>query len=175
MDSMKWVERLMAMDDRVWLRHANPLSGWTRMAILPLFVLAIWSRVWLGWWAVLPVACVLAFVWINPRLFPQPAHFESWMSRGVLGERVFLEHRDEIPAHHRRAALILGWLSLPGVLLMGWGLVVLWWEGAVFGAILAALPKIWFLDRMVWILQDWTALGRPVPGMGGAAEKLPKS
>jgi hypothetical protein len=54
-DVFKSLERLMSMDDRVWRRHANPWSGWTRVTALPLLVLAIWSRVWIGWWAVLAV------------------------------------------------------------------------------------------------------------------------
>jgi hypothetical protein len=54
-DVFRSLERLMAMDDRVWRRHANPWSGWTRVTALPLLVLAIWSRVWIGWWAMLAV------------------------------------------------------------------------------------------------------------------------
>ena len=43
------VAKLMAMSDEVWMRHANPWSGWTRIAVFPLWFLAIWSRVWIGW------------------------------------------------------------------------------------------------------------------------------
>lgn len=139
------------------------------MLVLPLFCLAVWSRVWLGWAALLPVGLTLAWVWVNPRAFPEPARFDAWMSRGVLGERVYLEHRGDIASHHRRAATFLAWASLPGVLVMAWGLFVLWWEGVVFGMILTGLPKLWFLDRMVWILQDWHAMGRAVPGVSDDA------
>jgi hypothetical protein len=52
-DVFRSLERLMAMDDGVWRRHANPWSGWTRVTVLPILVLAIWSRVWIGWWALL--------------------------------------------------------------------------------------------------------------------------
>ncbi len=37
------------MTDAVWQRHTNPWSVWTRYASLPLLIVAIWSRVWLGW------------------------------------------------------------------------------------------------------------------------------
>jgi hypothetical protein len=47
---------------------------------------------------------------------------------------------------------------------MAWGLWALWWEGAVFGMILALLPKLWFLDRMVWMHRDWVAGAGAVPG-----------
>ena len=43
------------MTDAVWERHANPWSVWTRYAGLPLLILAIWSRGWLGLWAIAPV------------------------------------------------------------------------------------------------------------------------
>lgn len=158
-------ERVMSMDDAVWRRHANPWSVWTRMlTCLPLLVLAIWSRVWLGVWALIPVALALFWIWFNPRAFPPPERLDSWASKGVLGERVFLSHRGEIAAHHLRVAQVLSLLSLPGALIMIWGLWVFWWEGALFGMIGAALPKIWFVDRMVWIYEDWRRAGHPVPG-----------
>lgn len=155
----------MAMDDAAWRRHANPWSGLTRFTVAPLIALAIWSRDWIGVWSLLALAAALAWNWINPRLFPEPARFDTWMARGVLGERVFIAHRDEILAHHRRAALWLTWASVPGMVVLIYGLWVLWWEGAVFGLVLAVLPKVWFVDRMVWILQDWVAAGGAVPGM----------
>jgi hypothetical protein len=68
----------------------------------------------------------------------------------------------EVAAEHVRAANVLSWLSLPGARVMVWGLWALWWEGAVFGMILALLPKLWFIDRMVWVHRDWVA------GAGGA-------
>lgn len=166
MDFFRGAERLMNMDDRVWLRHANPWSGWTRMlTALPLLTLAIWSRVWLGAWAWVPVALAVLWIWLNPRAFPPPENLDNWMSKGVLGERIFLSHRREIAPHHRRAAWVLSVLSLPGALVLIWGLYALWWEGAVFGMILTALPKVWFVDRMVWIYEDWVGAGHAVPGL----------
>jgi hypothetical protein len=129
-DVFRSLERLMAMDDGVWRRHANPWSGWTRVTVLPLLVLAIWSRVWIGWWALLLVLLVCVWTWLNPRVFPEPRNLDAWMTRGVLGERVFLEHRDEVAAEHVRIAKALSWLSLPGALVMIWGL---WALGAVVG------------------------------------------
>ena len=164
-DALRRASALMGMSDRVWRRHANPWSGWSRMlTTLPLLGLAIWSRVWLGWWALLPVAVAVAWIWVNPRAFPEPARFDGWMTRGVMGERIFLAHPAEIAAHHRRMIGILTWLSLPGAVVMVWGLAALWWEGAVFGMILTGLPKVWLIDRMVWLHEDWRRAGRPVPG-----------
>ncbi|WP_300055799.1 DUF6653 family protein [uncultured Roseobacter sp.] len=165
MDIFRGAERLMRMDDAAWRRHANPWSVWTRFACLPLLVLAIWSRVWIGAWALIPVALALLWIWVNPRAFPPPVRYDNWASKGVFGERIFLEHRAEIPRHHRQVALVLGFLSLPGVVIMIWGLYALWWEGVVFGMILGVLPKVWFVDRMVWIYDDWVRAGRSVPGL----------
>lgn len=169
MDFFKITERLMTMNADVWQRHANPWSGWTRMlTCLPLLALAVWSRVWLGAWALVPVAVSLLWIWVNPRAFPPPESLDNWMSQGVMGERILLNHRAEIAAHHGRAALVLSLLSVPGAIVMIWGLYALWWEGAVFGVILTALPKIWFVDRMVWVYHDWTGAGGVVPGLEAA-------
>lgn len=156
----------MSMDDQAWLRHANPWSGWTRMlTCLPLLALAIWSRVWLGIWALFPIALSILWIWINPRAFPPPKDLNNWMSKGVMGERIFLNHRAEVAPHHRQAATVLSLLSLPGAVVMIWGLYALWWEGVVFGVILTALPKIWFVDRMVWVCENWVDAGRIIPGL----------
>ncbi|MEP2642042.1 DUF6653 family protein [Roseobacter sp.] len=164
-DIFKSAERIMTMDDAAWGRHANPWSVWTRMlTCLPLLVLAIWSRVWIAGWAVVPVGLALLWIWLNPRVFPAPARLDSWASRGVMGERIFLTHRAQIADHHRRVALVLSSLSVPGAIVMVWGLWSVWWEGAVFGMILTAVPKIWFVDRMVWIYDDWVRAGGAVPG-----------
>lgn len=159
------LERLMGMDDAVWLRHANPLSGWTRMPILPLLALAIWSRVWIGGVAWIIVGLICVWIWLNPRVFPVPERFDAWMSRGVLGEWVYLRHRASLPAHHLRATRMLEWASLPGVLVMIWGLWSLDAQAAIFGTVLSMGPKLWFLDRMVWILQDWRHAGGDVLGL----------
>ena len=155
MDIFKAAERLMAMDDEAWARHANPWSAWTRFTVLPLFVLAVWSRVWLGWWALLPVALVLVWNWLNPRFFAPPRSTDNWASKAVMGERIFLNRAEvPVPAHHARAAMVLTALSLPGMALLIYGLVVLDPLATVSGALLGVLPKVWFCDRMVWLYQD---------------------
>lgn len=171
MDIWQQAERMMGMDDAVWRRHANPASALTRFTVLPLLVLAVWSRVWIGWGAVIAVALVLVWNWWNPRAFAPPRSYDHWMSRGVLGERVFLAHRRELPAHHQRAAKLLTWASVPGLVLMIWGLWALSWEAAVFGLVLCVLPKVWFVDRMVWILQDWRMACGVVPGFEDIARE----
>ena len=89
-------ERMFRMDDVTWLHHANPWSVILRFSVLPLIILAFWSRLWLGWWAVVPVSLALVWTWANPRVFQAPWSLDHWTSKGVLGERVWL-NRDTVP------------------------------------------------------------------------------
>lgn len=146
--------KLMRMDEASWTRHTNPWSGWTRLTTLPLLSLAIWSRVWLGWWALLPVAIVLVWIWLNPRIFSAPLRTDNWMSRGVLGERIWLESHARVPAHHRRMARNLSVGSFLGLMVLGWGLIKLDLGFTVAGLAVTSLTKLWLIDRMVWLERD---------------------
>ncbi len=145
------------MDEATWARHANPWSGWTRVPTLPLLALAAWSRVWIGWWALLSVAAVMAWVWANPRIFPPPDRWDGWMTRGVLGERLWLA-RDHVPvpAHHRRVPNILTAIGAAGLALAVYGVAALAEWAAMAGVAIATLAKMWFVDRMVWLHHDMT-------------------
>lgn len=155
MKTARSLARAFAMSDAAWERHANPWSGYTRFFILPLLVLAIWARVWIGAWCLLPVGLVLLWTWLNPRAFPPPAHTEAWMTRAVLGERVWLAADTvPIPAHQRRAARCLTLLPLLGFPAMVWGLVVLDPWAAALGTALVVIAKLWFLDRMAWLWDE---------------------
>lgn len=149
------IASLFQMDEETWKRHANPWSVWTRTTALPLLILAVWSRVWIGWWALLPIAAALLWTWLNPRLFAPPASMDSWASKGVLGERIWA-NRDivPVPAHHRTVPPILSAVSALGVGLVVWGVIGLAIWPTVCGAIVAILSKLWFLDRMVWLYED---------------------
>ncbi|WP_418591940.1 DUF6653 family protein [Ponticoccus sp. (in: a-proteobacteria)] len=158
---LRGVAQAFAMDDATWRRHANPWSGWSRAATgLPLIALAVWSRVWLGWAALIPCVLVALWLWLNPRLFPAPRRFDGWMARGVLGERILVSFPDAIPKAHRRMARLLALAGLPGALVFAAGLWTLRLDWVVLGGALAALPKFWFIDRMGWLLADWRAAGR---------------
>ncbi len=143
------------MNDQTWRCHANPWSGWTRVPILPLLVFAIWSRVWIGWGVLLPIAGLILWTGVNPHAFSPPASTDNWMSKGVLGERVWL-NRDQIPVpeHHRGVPTLLSVLSGSGLVPVGWGLYSLSVWPTVLGTVLAVGAKMWFLDRMVWLYED---------------------
>ena len=171
---MRSLERLMAMNTAAWRRHANPWSGLTRFSALPLLALAIWSRVWIGGWAWLCIALALAWVWANPRVFAEPKDWGHWMSRGVMGERIFIDHFDQIPERHRLAGRRLALASAPGVLVLGYGLWALWLDWTIAGILLTVLPKVWFVDRMVWLYGDWRAMGHHAPGFEDVEWERPR-
>jgi hypothetical protein len=144
------------MSEGAWARHANPWSGWTRFTtVLPLLILAIWSRVWLGWWSLIPVTIAVLWMWLNPRIFSKPHSTNNWISKGVLGERVWL-NRDKIPVpqRHRRVPNILNAVSALGGVFVVWGLVVLNVWSTLLGVALVELGKLWYIDRMVWLYED---------------------
>ncbi|TDH61409.1 hypothetical protein E2C06_16590 [Dankookia rubra] len=161
---MAWEARLaraFRLDDAGWVRHANPWSGWTRMAVLPLLALAGWSRAWIGWWALLPLVLLLGFLWLNPRLFPPPCRLDAWISRSVLGERLWV-NRDHVPvpARHRRLPHWLAALSGLGGICLAYGVAMLEPWPSLLGLVVAYMGKLWFLDRMVWLHQDMDGEGR---------------
>ena len=148
------------MNERTWARHANPWSGWTRVAAFPMLVLAIWSRAWIGGWCLLPVAALVLFMAVNPRLFAPPRSGAAWMSRATFGERIFLRRREvPIPQHHETAALLLAAASALGVVVLGFGLAVLDVRATACGYVLAAGAKLWFADRMVRLYEDMRTAG----------------
>ena len=150
-----FAERWLGMSDDVWERHANPASGWTRMLTLPIFAFAIWSRAWLGWWCLMPVALVILWTWLNPRAFKAPRSTDSWMSKGILGERVWLNSSlVTIPRHHERMATRLNTLAVIGFAPTVYGLVCYEAWAAAAGVSIMMIAKLWFLDRMVWLFDD---------------------
>ena len=158
MDIYRLAERSMAMDDDAWARHAHPGSVFSRFAVLPLLALAIWSRVWLGWWALAPVVAVVLFTWLNPRLFaPVSGPPVGWAGKGTAGERLWLARKDRpVPAKHVAVCQMLTAVSAFGMVLLFAGL---WWLDA--GLVLAGLAlamggKAWFVDRMVWLYENMT-------------------
>ena len=149
------IAQLFALDNETWLRHANPWSVILRNTALPLLILAFWSRLWLGWWAVVPVTLAVLWTWFNPRMFTAPASFDHWASKAVLGERVWL-NRDTVPVPvlHRTAPNILSAVSGMGMLFVFWGVFTFEIWPTVFGMALVYCGKLWFLDRMVWLWED---------------------
>ena len=151
----KRISRIFNLDGDNWLKHANPWSVWTRFATLPLLIVAIWSRVWLGWYSLIPIALIVLWLVINPTLFRKPSNFDNWAAQCVLGERLWTERQARpVPGHHAPMIRILTALQVIGGILL---LVGLWrydvWL-TLLGTVIVYFAKMWFLDRMVWIYRE---------------------
>ncbi|SCZ64079.1 hypothetical protein SAMN04488118_105184 [Epibacterium ulvae] len=149
------IARVFNLTDDNWMKHANPWSVWTRYSVLPLIVFAFWSRLWIGWWCLIPAGAALLWVFLNPIVFNRPKSTKNWASKAVLGERVYL-NRDivEIPVIHDTPLYkILNTISFTGVMIATWAIIYYSIWGAVLGVALAYLGKSWYLDRMVWLYE----------------------
>lgn len=156
MDTLfQFIAAFFRMDERVWERHANPWSVWSRVATFPLFLLALWSAYWIGWYCLIPVTALSVWLWLNPRIFPPPASTQSWAARAVLGERVYLLRvMHPVPLEHTNVATLLGIGSAIGVLLTAAGLIAAEPFTFIAGGTMVMVFKLWFCDRMVWLFDE---------------------
>ncbi len=131
------------MDDATWLRHANPWSVWSRASVLPLVILAVWSRHWLGRWSWAAIAAAVAWMWANPRIFHRPKDHGQLGFAGVLGERVWL-NRDVVPVpeRHRVVPHLLNGVTAVGTVFVVWGLVTLAVWPTLLGSVLIYCGKL---------------------------------
>ncbi|MEL7349348.1 MAG: DUF6653 family protein [Pseudomonadota bacterium] len=147
-----WIAGAMRMDEATWARHANPWSAWTRLPILPAIVVVLLLRDTLGvaTWVLLMLPII--WVWLNPRAFPPPATLDAWVSRAVMGDKLWVERdRRPIPQAHAAMAQGLSLLQAPALVPLVWGI---WAKDAPLALTATALViaiKFWFLDRMVWL------------------------
>jgi hypothetical protein len=155
--SERRVARLFGLKGDSWRRHANPWSVWTRFAVLPLLILAIWSRDWIGWWSLAAVALALVFMMVNPLLFGEPRSTRNWASKGVFGEHIWSD-RDtvEIPAQFltSRVPAVTNAIQVPGLAVLAYGLVQLDLLAVLSGLVIAQTAKAWYIDRMVLLYED---------------------
>ena len=150
------IAQAFRMDDDAWRRHANPWSVWTRFAAIPSMLLAIWSRTWIGWWCLLPIAAVVLWLFVNPSAFP-PVEPRSWAARGIYGERAWVKNKSLVPPDHRQVLRVLVALGLIGFGLVAWGLVWLEPWPTIFGATLVVMAQLWRIDRFGWL---WERAGQ---------------
>jgi Family of unknown function (DUF6653) len=155
--SERRVARLFGLKGDSWQRHANPLSVWTRFAVLPLLALAVWSRDWIGWWSLAAVVLVLAFMLVNPLLFGEPRSTRNWASKGVFGEHIWSD-RDtvQLPPQFLRSRVpaIAQVVQVIGLAFMAYGLVELDLLNLLSGLVIVQFAKAWYLDRMVLLFED---------------------
>jgi hypothetical protein len=132
--------------DETWRRHANPWSVWTRFAAIPPLILAIWSRTWIGWWCLVPLALVIVWLVINPSAFAPVEKPVRWTERGIYGEHMWVRDKN-IPEEHKRVLALLLGLAAIGATLLALGLITLSVWPTVFGATLVVVTQLWRIDR----------------------------
>lgn len=115
-------QRRGVMSDSSWRRHANPWSVYTRLAAIPIGALAVWSRVWIGPWSLILVVAVIVWLFLNVRVFKPIDEPRSWVSRGIYGERMWLEGARWRFQQVHRAMIAVG---AAGMLGLAWGLYAL--------------------------------------------------
>ncbi|MFA5259116.1 MAG: DUF6653 family protein [Candidatus Pacearchaeota archaeon] len=151
----KQISKTFNLKGNNWMKHANPWSIWTRFATLPFLIFAIWSRIWLGWYSLIPILILIIWLIINPTLFKKPKSFNNWGSKSVLGEKFWSERKTTpVPSYHKSIIMILTILQTIGGIILIIGLWKLDIYLTINGTIIVYFSKMWFLDRMVWIFED---------------------
>lgn len=128
------------MKEDTWLKHSNPLSGWTRFAAVPVLMIAVWHRNWLV------VAAVSGFIAVNPFLFLPPARSDRWITRAVLGEKIYCSRKKQFDF----SFLLLVLVAVSFALAL-YGVILRQIHSAVSGTAGVIVFKLWYLDRMVKI------------------------
>jgi len=137
-----------ALDRYFWARHANPLSGWSRVASMPLLMTCIYRRNWRG------LALTLLFVACNPVLFSPPEDDSAWMTKVVYGERLWTEEE-------RSRLSYLEVLNLCNGLAAVYALYAAIKQRPAETALATALSmalKFWFVAEMVHLYEDSVAV-----------------
>ena len=78
---------LQRLTRKVFERHSNPWSAWTRLLSIPLVFIPFWTRSWkhaflVGGWMLL-----------NPIAFPKPKDDSAWATKAMLGEEMWVAKR----------------------------------------------------------------------------------
>jgi hypothetical protein len=151
--------KALSMTPRIWKRHASPWSVYTRMATLPVLILAIWSHIWLGnALASLAVLAVLAWLWVNPRLFPAPRQTDNWASKATFGERIWLNRLVvPIPEQEAKTALVLTLVASVGFLTAVYGAAINDLMITITGIIVTYAGKLVFMNRMTHLYDQMRA------------------
>jgi hypothetical protein len=153
----KRVAKAFGLEGESWMEHSNAWSVWTRFLALPLIVMSIWTRDWIGWWCLVPLALSLVFMVINPRLFKAPKSTRNWASKGVFGERIWADRKTvEIPAKYGKSLVptvcyVAQTLSL---VVLAYGLVRMDVMATIAGTVMCQIAKSWYIDRMVLLYED---------------------
>jgi peptidoglycan/xylan/chitin deacetylase (PgdA/CDA1 family) len=139
-----------------WMRHSNPASVWTRFGVLPLLAGSIWSRKWIGRRCLIPLGLSTAWLFANPLFFRPPRSTKNWASKGVLGERIWVNHdRSELPDQFNSVLpTVASSYQAVGLAPLAYGLIALKGLPTVTGVLIVQGGKLWYIDRMVLLFDE---------------------
>ena len=131
------------LSKRIWRKHANPWSGWTRVLGLYFIPIALWYHNWylLG-------GLILFFV-VNPMLFPESKSKNSWMSKSILGEEMWLKKG----IFQKDFSTVLNIFNGSFFFIMIYSAYTNLLEITISSTILSSVFKLWYLDRMAFYYQ----------------------
>ena len=72
---------------KVFERHSNPWSAWTRLLSVPLVFVPFWTRSWRH------ASLVGLWLLVNPIVFPKPGDDSAWATKAMLGEEMWIAER----------------------------------------------------------------------------------
>jgi len=160
------VAKLFGLRGDRWIRHANPLSVWTRFSVLSLLALAVWSRVWIGWYSLIAVAIAFAWMMLNPLLFAKPRSTKNWATKGVFGERIWSERKNlTIPEQFKSPVPnVANAYAVLEMALLIYDLIALQVIPVLAGIVIAHGGKLWYLDCMVLLFEDMKTRNSDIAG-----------
>jgi len=130
--------------EKIWKRHTNPLSGWTRVIAFFLIPIPIWNQ---NWYLLI---ALLSFFLINPILFPEPKNKSNWMSKSILGEELWTK-RGVVQKDFPTILNLFNGLFFFILIYAAYNNLL---EITIFSTILSSVFKLWYLDRMVLYYKD---------------------
>lgn len=128
------------LSEHTWERHANPWSGWTRVLSMPALAIGLYLH---NFWV---LGGVIVWLIVNPMLFTKPKSVDNWMSKGVLGERLYYSDGKKFKKDLPTLLNVLNIPTFAAFLYFSWQQEVM---AMLLAGLLAMTIKFWFIDRMV--------------------------
>ena len=139
------------------MRHANPWSVWTRFTCVSLMALAVWSRTWIGWYCVIPIAAAFCCGPCSTRgcstCRPQRGAGRPGVSSANGSSPIGPRSRSRCQ-FVSAVPNVANAFSAIGLAIAVYGLVVLAVWPVVTGIVLVHTSKLWYIDRMVLLFDD---------------------
>ena len=133
------------LSDKTWERHANPWSGWTRVLSMPALAIGLYLH---SFWI---LGLVVVWLIINPMIFSKPKSVDNWMSKGVLGEKLYFKNGKKLK---RDLPTLLNAINVPvfiAFIYFGWQQELL---AMILTGLLTMTIKFWFIDKMVVLVNE---------------------